>query len=181
MNRLKGNRGYLSGAMEFCTDFGAEWRKKIRADLSGVGIVWLDPTDKPIDVLDEPTLIQNIKTARATGDYPSIARDVKLIRHIDLRMCDIADFLIVNIDLKVPTCGTWEELYTANRAKKPCLVRIAQGKVNAPAWLFGVIPHQHIFSTFDEICAYIHSIDSYDNEPNYNRWLFFNLTGSAVL
>jgi hypothetical protein len=181
MNRLKGNRAYLSGAMEFCRDFGADWRKKIRTDLSDIGIIWLDPTDKPINVLDEQTLVQNIKTARVSEDYPAIARDVKLIRHIDLRMTDISDFLIVNIDLTIPTCGTWEELYNANRAKKPCLVHVAQGKVATPAWLFGVLPHQHIFSTWEEICIYIRSVDSGDNESDYNRWLFFNLTGDSVL
>lgn len=180
MNRLKGSRVYLSGAMEYCPDFGADWRKKVRSDLSDLGLVFLDPTDKPIDVLDEKTLIQNIKVGRATEDYDSIARDVKLIRHIDLRMCDMADVLIVNIDLTIPTCGTWEELFTANRAKKPILVRIVQGKASGPAWLFGTIPHQHIFSAWKEIYDYLNLVDSSDGTPDFNRWLFFTLDSVAT-
>ena len=95
-------------------------------------------------------------------------------------MCDMADMLIVNIDLTIPTCGTWEELFTANRAKKPILVRVVQGKAHAPGWLFGTIPHQHIFSTWQEICDYVREVDSGDYIPTYNRWLFFDLTGDCV-
>ena len=42
-------------------------------------------------------------------------------------MVDICDFLVVNLDLDVHATGTYEELYWANRMKKPILVRIEQG------------------------------------------------------
>lgn len=175
MNRLRNQICYLSGAMEFMPDFGADWRKKLQSDLEPLNIVFLDPTDKPIDVLDEQTLIANIKRARATGDYDSIADDVKLIRHVDLRMTDMAGFLIVNLDLTIPTCGTWEELFTANKSKKPILVRMVQGKEATPAWLFGAIPHQMIFSTWEELYSYLYAVDAGEDVNSYNRWLFFDL------
>jgi len=165
--------------MEFVPDFGAEWRQYLRSELRDLGLIFLDPTNKPINAIDEITLGEQIKAARLAENYDMIA-DGKEIRHIDLRMCDMADFLIVNLDKDVPTCGTWEELFNANREKKPILVRYAQGKRNAPSWLFWTIPHQHIFSTWDEIYAYIREVDSGDYTHDYKRWLFFNLTGEAV-
>ena len=48
---------------------------------------------------------------------------MKQIRPVDLRMVDICDFLIVNLDLEVHATGTYEELYWANRCIKPILVR----------------------------------------------------------
>lgn len=179
MNRLNGSRCYLSGAMEFMPDFGTQWRQQLRFELGGMGLVFLDPTNKPIEAIDEITLKKKLDEAREVEDYDTIVSG-KEIRHIDLRMCDMADFLIVNLDLTIPTCGTWEELFTANRAKKPILVRVVQGKKKAPSWLFWTIPHQHIFSTWRDIYDYVREVDSGDYIPNYNRWLFFNLTGDCV-
>jgi hypothetical protein len=179
MNRLKNQRCYLSGAMEFCADFGAEWRKKARSDLRDMGLVFLDPTDKPIDAIDEPTLLRSLQIARQTEDYEAIA-EKKFIRHIDLRLCDLADFLIVNLDTTINTCGTWEEIFNSNREKKPILVRIVQGKIHAPTWLLWTIPHQHIFSTWDELYANLRDIDTNVNSSTYNRWLFFDLDSDRV-
>jgi len=179
MNRLRNNLCYLSGAMEFMPDFGADWRKKFRSDLSDLGLVFLDPTDKPIDAIDEPTLLQKIKVARELEDYETIASG-RVVRHIDLRMCDMAGIVIVNLDLETPTCGTWEEIYDSNRSKKPILVRCVQGKKYAPAWLFWTLPHQHIFSTWEEIYTYLRNVDSGVDNESYGRWLFFDLTGEKV-
>ncbi len=180
MNRLQGCRCYLSGAMEFMPDFGADWRKKLRTDLTDLGLVFLDPTDKPIDSIDEIALGKLMQEARNTENYELMASG-REVRHVDLRMCDMADLLIVNLDLTVPTCGTWEEIFTSNRAKKPVLVRVVQGKKAAPAWLFWTLPHQHIFSTWEEIYNYL-SIVAYQFTPpeDYGRWLFFDLTSEKV-
>jgi len=57
---------------------------------------------------------------------------MKQIRPVDLRMVDICDFLVVNLDLQVHACGTYEELFWANRMKKPVLIRIEQGIEHTP-------------------------------------------------
>ena len=123
MNRLALNRGYLCGAMDRVTDGGVGWRQDLKASLKELKILWLDPTRKPIDIgvedLENRALRQKAKRA---GDFEFIRTQMKQIRPVDLRMCDIADFLVVNLDLDVHACGTYEELYWSNRMKKPCIV-----------------------------------------------------------
>lgn len=42
---------------------------------------------------------------------------MKVIRSVDLRLVDISDFMIVNLDLETHPCGTLEEIFWANRQK----------------------------------------------------------------
>ena len=100
---------------------------------------------------------------------------MKTIRSVDLRLVDISDFLIVNLDLDHYACGTWEELFLANRSKKPIVIHIEQGKQNTPDWLFGTIPHQMIFSTWLELQSYLQYIDGDSQIEHHNRWRFFDL------
>ena len=100
---------------------------------------------------------------------------MKTIRSVDLRLVDISDFLIVNLDLDHYACGTWEELFLANRSKKPIVIHIEQGKQNTPDWLFGTIPHQMIFSTWLELQSYLQYIDGNSQIEHHNRWRFFDL------
>ena len=100
---------------------------------------------------------------------------MKTIRTTDLRLVDISNFLVVNLDLDVHPCGTYEEIFWANRQKKPILIHMEQGKKNAPDWLFGTIPHQMIFSSWDEIKEYLRNIDSGKYFKTYDRWYFFNV------
>ena len=44
---------------------------------------------------------------------------MKIIRCVDLRMVDISDFLVVNLDPDIPTFGTHEEIANANRQRSP--------------------------------------------------------------
>jgi len=52
---------------------------------------------------------------------------------------------------------------------------MVQGKNQTPDWLFGTIPHQMIFSTWDEIKAYLIHINSSENIDTYKRWYFFSI------
>ena len=54
-------------------------------------------------------------------------------------------------------------------------MRIVQGKENAPDWLFGTFPHQHIFSDWHDIYAYLEHVNTAENVNNYNRWYFFTI------
>ena len=88
-------------------------------------------------------------------------------------MVDLADFLICYIDVNIHTVGTYEELFWANRSKKPILICVEGGKKNTPHWLFGTIPHQHIFNNWEELKKYLIHVDQDENVEHYKRWTFF--------
>jgi hypothetical protein len=175
MNRLKGQRVYLVGAMDRVSDMGAGWRDYITPDLIDMGIHVFNPLTKPINIgLENYESHKERISLKENQDYDTLTKVMKIIRNVDLRMVDISDFIIVNLDLDTHPCGTYEEIFTANRQKKPIIVRIEQGKQYAPDWLFGTIPHQMIFSSWKEIKDYLHMVNSSDNIETFNRWYFFS-------
>lgn len=180
MNRLKHTRCYLAGAMDRVPDGGEVWRQKIRQSLNGLGINWLDPTCKPIDIAleDKESRIRR-RAAKVRGDYDAVADEMDPIRNIDRRMVNISDFLIVNIDIKVHACGSYDELNLANDQDKPILIHVEQGKVDTPDWLFAMMPHELIFGTWDELIAYLGHIAQDDVIDHLGRWLFFNWMGDS--
>lgn len=179
MNRLRFNRGYLCGAMDRVADGGIGWRSSIQEELTDLDIVWLDPTNKPIQLGIED--LENRKyrhQCKATNNWEAVRNDMKIIRAVDLRMVDISDFLVVNIDAKVHACGTYEEFALANRQKKPIIVHVEQGKGQCPDWLFGMIPHQMIFSAWEDVHKYLRHVAHDPVIEDFRRWYFFkfNLT-----
>lgn len=178
MNRLAGMRGYLCGAMDRVDDGGIGWRRRLKHELEDLNVHWLDPTRKPIDIgIEDLENRQLRRDNKHQGDFDSVRREMKIVRCVDLRMVDICDFMPVRIDLDVHACGTYEEITTANRQKKPILAHVVQGKENAPDWLFGMLPHELIFSTEDEVCAYLRHIAHTPDINTLNRWYFFNFCG----
>lgn len=176
MNRLKNTRCYLAGAMEKDPTNGVEWRQAIKTDLAELGVCWLDPTDKPIEIGREtPEMKDELIRARAAKDYDAVTKLMKLIRCIDLRMGDISDFLVVNIHPDVPTFGTHEEIANANRQKKPIIVRVEGGKERTPLWLLAMLPHAMIFGTWQEVHQYLRHIAHDETIDRLNRWYFFDL------
>jgi len=178
MNRLALNRGYLCGAMDRVTDGGVGWRQDLIESLKDLKILWLDPTRKPINIGVEDLENRALRhKAKRAGDYEFVRNQMKQIRPVDLRMVDIADFLVVNLDLSIHACGTYEELTWANRMKKPILVRVEQGIEHTPDWLFGVLPFEMIFSTWDEVKRYLRHIAHDPVIDRLNRWYFFDWMG----
>lgn len=176
-DRLKGMRCYLAGPMEFATNNGADWRQRITPFLEELGITVIDPC-KTVhkDGMTEPELLEKIKKARAVNDYNELVKVGKPVRALDLRMVDISDFLIVNVDQNIPMCGTWEEIFTANRQKKPILIRWVGGKGSASIWMFGTLPHHYIFNSFDDLQDYIMGINNGDIAAD-DRWVFIKERG----
>lgn len=176
MNRLKNQRVYLAGAMDRVSDRGATWRDNITPFLRDMGIVVFNPITKPTDIGMEDNDSHTIKTKlKQQHRYDELSSMMKTIRSVDLRLVDISDFLIVNLDLNVHPCGTLEEIFLANRQKKPIIIHMVQGKDQTPDWLFGTIPHQMIFSTWEEIKSYLVHINTSENIDSYKRWYFFNI------
>lgn len=175
-DRLKNQRVYLAGAMDRVHDRGNGWRDNITPFLENLGIIVFNPIKKPTAVGIEDEETHNIKKElKLQKKYNELSLLMKTIRSVDLRLVDISDFLIVNLDLDIHPCGTYEEIFWANRQKKPIIIHMVQGKQSAPDWLFGTVPHQMIFSSWDDIKEYLNQINS-DNEINsYNRWYFFSV------
>jgi hypothetical protein len=176
MNRLKNQRVYLAGAMDRVADRGATWRDNITPFLQNLGIEVFNPISKPSNIGLEDKDVHAIKTKlKEKENYDELSSMMKTIRAVDLRLVDISDFLIVNLDLSGHPCGTYEEIFLANREKKPIIIHMVQGKNHSPDWLFGTVPHQMIFSTWDEIKSYLLHINSSENIDTYKRWYFFSV------
>jgi hypothetical protein len=173
INNLKNTRTYLVGAMDRVNDGGIGWRQKITPILKDMNIKVLDPCNKPINgIVEDHNTREKIEYYKRTEKYHKIKEEFSLIRNADLRCVDISDFIIAHIDIEVHACGSYEEIVTANRQKKPILIWCEQGKSNAPNWLFFMLPHEHIFGSMDEIIDYLKLIDTCDNTSNLQRWFF---------
>jgi len=157
-------------------DRGIGWRNEITPFLESLGIVVFNPITKPTDTGLEDHDSHIVKTKLKTNKrYDELSSMMKVIRSVDLRLVDISDFLIVNIDLDIHPCGTYEEIFWANRQKKPIIIHMVQGKKHTPDWLFGTVPHQMIYSDWNDIYGYLEHINSSENINTYNRWYFFNI------
>jgi hypothetical protein len=175
INNVNGMSTYLVGAMDRVADGGVTWRQKITPILTKMGIRVLDPCSKPINGVSEDNETRWwIDYYKETQQYSKIREKFGNIRSADLRCVDVSDFIIAHIDLNVHACGTYEEIVTANRQKKPVLIWCEQGKHNAPNWLFFMLPHEHIFSSITEIIIYLNFINTSIDTKNLKRWFFFN-------
>lgn len=173
MQRLKNQRVYLAGPMDRCPNEGRAWRESISSFLDDLGVVVLNPLDKPTDTAKEDSESRAYRRLlKSQENYEQLVKEMKIIRNVDLRMVDVSDFIVANLDLDIHPCGTLEEIFLANRQKKPVIVHMKQGKKNVPDWLFGTLPHQMMFSTWQEVKDYLLYIDSSENINTLNRWYF---------
>ena len=178
MGRLAYSRVYLAGPISYADDYGHGWREYVSKWLQKRNIVVLNPCDKTkfisneIDEADD--FVKYLQSLKDTGEYDKLGKIVKRIRQIDLRCVDIADWLIVYIDIDVPIMGTAEELFWANRCKKPILVVCKQGINKLNDWLFGCLPIEFFFNSFDEAFGYIKHIDEDVEVDDLGRWVFFD-------
>jgi hypothetical protein len=166
-------RAYLCGPMEHTPDNGASWRDRIVKDLQELEIIWLDPRDKPLGLgTEDLESRQRMFDARTQGHYTTLTLYMDQVRASDLRQTSSADFLVVHLDARIPTCGTWEEIINANWQNKPILIHYEQGKHRAPLWLFAMVPHETIFSSWDELYEYLRHIAWDPVIDGLGRWYF---------
>ena len=176
LNRLRGAACYLAGPMTDCADLGIGWRESIIPELKAMGVVVLDPTNKPIDIGREGKAErERFKEMRDAGDLEGVRQFMKVIRRVDLRCVDLASFLIVRLD-GTPTMGTYEEIAMGVREQKPVLIWLDGDytKENVNAWLLSQVPLEHVFESREELLGYLHGIDTSINHPEDRRWMLFN-------
>jgi len=166
MEHLRGRRAYLSGAIEF-GEKGHNWRTepvKVMVDRFGINV--FDPFSDP-----KQQWLEEIGSARVEKDYSKIKKIARNFVRKDLCMVDRSDFLVAYMPFKVPTTGTIHEIVNSNEAKKPTLIVCPQGKENAPLWLWGILPEQYFFSSWDELYNYLNDVTiGYKYEDD--RWHF---------
>jgi nucleoside 2-deoxyribosyltransferase len=176
MNRLNKARCYLCGAVDRVADRGHGWREELTETLEALGVDVFNPLKKPtlLGAEDNETA-EHKKKLKEQKRYDELTEIMKTIRGVDLRMVDVSDFLIANINLEHYAVGTYEEIFLANRQKKPIIIHMEQGKEHTPDWLFGAVPHHMIFSKWVDIKDYLCYIDGAESIDTYKRWYFFNI------
>lgn len=181
-NKLFGTRVYLCGAMDRVKDGGIGWRQMITPFLNSLGSIVLDPCDKPTTEAVEDAELRRIRsTHKKKGEWDKVREIMKPIRAVDLRLVDISDYIVVNLDSSIHACGTYEEIFLANREKKPIIIHVEDGKTNTPDWLFATVPHEMIFEDWDDIKKYLRNINSGKNIETFNRWQFFDMEKATKL
>lgn len=177
MGRLRDQIVYLAGPIDSDPNRGTEYRKELIPILRKYGIGILSPLDKSTVFcphLNEDEELHRIRTEFLKNkDYENYSRIMKEIVRVDLSMVDAAHFLIIYIDKTLHMCGTYHELVMASIERKPCLIVCRQGMENIPPWLWGIIPYEFFFSSFEELDTYLSKIDNLSHKPKF--WRFFDM------
>ena len=176
-DKLTNHRCYLAGPIDNANDDGVGWRQLATPYLLERGIQILDPTDKPVsqcrfnEIGDEKDMIKKMIKLERWDELRDIAKEIVLI---DLRMVEVADFLIAYIDPDMHICGTYDEIFEALRHRKPTLVVHKGGKSRMSMWLRGKLNHNFVFESFEDVFNYIDALHDGTVEPDYTRWVFFD-------
>lgn len=173
MNYLFNTVSYLCGPIDRAIDDGVSWRKDIREKCNEkkFNIIFLDPTDKPKhigqEIGEEKTKLRRLLE---NDEWDEARKVATKIRHYDLRMVDTCNFVIIYIDINIHLCGSYDEMFTAERQKKPILVIMNQKKNQIPAWLVSFVRPEEIFESIDECVEYLQKIDNGNIELD-DRWV----------
>ena len=180
MNRLKELTVYLSGPIDFAEDGGCQWRDMMGPFLENMNVKVFNPLKhifhgaQALDEIKRPLMARLIKEKK----FKELREEMKEVNHWDLRALDLSSFLVVNYDVDVFTCGTHEEIFTANHQNKPVLLMVGDKLERLPKWIYGRFPPEHLFISWDDLKEYLQGIDS---DPDFEfsdadekRWLFYS-------
>ena len=176
-NMLRGLRCYLAGPIDHADDDGVGWRNDMSKWLKNKGVIIFDPCNKPISYqkykeIDEEK--QKMMALKTNGRYFELTKRMKEIVHVDLRMVDISDMVIVYLDPNTPMFGTIHELLNSLHQRKPTLVVIEGGRSEASNWLYGIMDFNFMFDSFDDLYEFLTLIDTGAIEADLSRWVFFD-------
>jgi nucleoside 2-deoxyribosyltransferase len=161
---------YLAGPIDRSPDLGITWRKKISKFLNKINIEVNDPmlksTEKGREDLESRKLRHDCKKRK---DYNLLRAIMKDIRREDLKLVRQSDIVIVNIDTSIYSCGTLEEVFLAKKLNKKIFMRVKQGKINTPDWLFAIVDHEFIFSTWKELQNFLEKKLLFDKQKIKTR------------
>lgn len=168
LNRAK---SYLVGHIEYDSN-AREWRDKATIELAKLGIIVFNPFEKPfVNSVPEDEMTKSfLHNKLAEGDLETVRNHMKLIRAYDLRCVDLADFILANIDPKIASWGSADEIFTSLRMKKPVFLIVKGGVKKCPLWLLGSIPVNFIYESLDDVIADLIKIDSGEKPIDCKYW-----------
>ena len=164
----------LAGNIENSNAPGS-WRDQVAHELRDTGIIFFDPLKKPFmdSVNEDKEHMARLGKMRGEGRFDDLAKIMRKIRVEDLSLVDRADFLIASISAKTASWGTAEEVFWANRMKKPIFLVVAEGRRACPFWIFGTLPSDQIFGKIEDVIAEIKKIDAGETKIDLSRWKIF--------
>ena len=179
-NKLAGHLVYEAGPMEDVQDNGVSWRKELTPKLHEMHIGVLDPCDKPCDfgleTIEERQITNKLRNSIAT--YNNISAKEALHSHCsdfvgtDLRLVDLASFVILYVDRDVHMCGSYVEAAHARLQRKPMLVVCKQGIAQIPGFIWGIGEHEMFFDNFDDCLDYLKQVNN--GKVSSKSWKLFN-------
>lgn len=174
MRTLNKSRCYLSGPIDDVPDLGVQWRLDLiqKSHEAGLGVRYIDPCNKPSscaqEVLDGKRIVDSFREKK---DWDGMRKFVKTLRREDLRFTDIVDFLVVKVNPNCHMCGSYDELFTAERQRKPIFCIIEEGIERLPVWLFGVFHLDNVFTSVDECVERLIQLDNTPFEELNDCWV----------
>lgn len=171
---LSRTKCYLAGNIEN-SNAPNYWRDVVKTELKETGILFFDPLKKPFldSVNEDKDHIARLVKLRAEGSYKELAKVMRKIRVEDLSLVDRTDFLIASISARTASWGTAEEVFWANRMKKPIFLVVAEGRRACPFWIFGTLPDDQIYDNLEDAVAVIKKLDSGEKTIDLSRWKIF--------
>src|SRR5690606_26703998 len=176
VNKLKNQRVYLAGPIQYCSTGGITWRQLITPKLKELEIVVLDPTNKPTNEFKEsPEDAARRRKLKSDGRLFEVRDEMRPIRNYDLRLTDLADFIICYVNRDIYTIGTVEELSRANLSKKPCLIYHDGPIEDLGDWLLAMFPVNHFFFKWEDMFDYLKKINE-GLDDKTDRWRFIDFS-----
>jgi nucleoside 2-deoxyribosyltransferase len=165
---------YLAGNIEN-SNAPNSWREQVKTELQETGIIFFDPLKKPFmdSVNEDEEHVARLRKMREEGRFDELSKTMRKIRVEDLSLVDRADFLIASISAKTASWGTAEEVFWANRMKKPIFLVVAEGRRACPFWIFGTLPSDQIYGKIEDVIGEILQIDAGAKQIDLTRWKIF--------
>ena len=169
-NLLNKTRTYLVGHMQYAS--GRDWRTEVTEELAPLGIRVFNPYEKPFikDVKEDEDTRLSLDHCQKHGYFNDVAERMKLVRSYDLNLVDRSDFIIAHLLPDVASWGSAEELVTAVRMKKPIFISMEGGKHKTPLWMMGMLPHNYIYDSIEEVVDMLKQIDNGSKKIDSDRW-----------
>ena len=171
---------YLGGPIEFANEknpdnetqkFFDKDKTELLNFLENRRINIIDPNKLSFNGISE---IQSRRELFKDKDFKEIRRQMKIIVRKDLRCVDLSDFMIALLPKGIRTTGTHHEIINCDLQRKPSLILCPEGIEHIPAWFFGIIPLEFMFSSVKDMINYLEMIDNLKEEylQDHNRWQF---------